>query len=104
MVPSKNDWKLFRNKVALWQEAYMEMLIKDYETLLLSDVPASSKFWALEKRIKLDKHKPGVMLNLNKEQMVFDIARLILDGAISLNDLSDFSDGLIEAVKGDAIN
>ncbi len=30
MDPSKKDWKLFRNKIGSWQEAYMERLIQEY--------------------------------------------------------------------------
>lgn len=98
MEPSKRDWKLFMNKIALWQEAYMEKLIKDYEVLLTSDLEAASKFWALEERIKLDKKRPGVLLSLSKQDMVLDIARLIKDDAITMDDLLGFSDELQEAV------
>ena len=30
MEPSKKDWLLYREKIAGWQEAYMEKLIKEY--------------------------------------------------------------------------
>jgi hypothetical protein len=99
MEPSKKDWKLFRDKIALWQESYMERLVMEYIVLLNDNLPASSKFWALEQRIKLDKKKPGVILNLSKNQMLFDIIRLINDGAIKTDDLIDFSDELKEHVK-----
>lgn len=52
MEASKRDWKLFRDKIASWQESYMEKLVKEYAALLKDDLPASSKFWALEERIK----------------------------------------------------
>ena len=99
MVPLKKDWKLYRDKIALWQESYMEMLVKEYTVLLNENLPASSKFWKLEQRIKLDKHRPGVMINLSKQQMVFDIIRLINDGVITMDDLLDFSDELRDNVK-----
>lgn len=99
MEPKKSDWKLFRQKIALWQETYMEVLIKEYIMLLNDNLPASSKFWELEKRIKLDKKKPGVIINLNKQQMLFDIVYLINDGAITMDDLLDFSDELRDDVK-----
>jgi hypothetical protein len=99
MVPSKKDWKLFRDKIATWQESYMEKLVKEYILLLNDDLPASSKFWELEQRIKQDKKKPGVMLNLNKQQMVFDIISLINDGVITMDDLQEFSDELRDIVN-----
>lgn len=94
MEPSKKDWKLFREKIGLWQESYMEKLVKEYIVLLNDNLPASSKFWELEKRIKMDKNKPGVILNLRKQEMLFDIMQLINDGAITVDDLLDFSDDL----------
>ena len=72
----------------------MERLVKEYALLLNNNLPASSKFWELEKRIKLDKNKPGVILSLRKQQMLFDIIQLINDGAITMDDLLDFSDEL----------
>ena len=29
MEVSKSEWKLFRSKIAVWQEAYVEKLIKE---------------------------------------------------------------------------
>ena len=94
MEPSKKDWKLFRDKINGWQESYMERLVKEYTVLLNDNLPASSKFWELEKRIKMDKNKTGVILNLRKQEMLFDIMQLINDGAITMDDLLEFSDEL----------
>lgn len=99
MEISKRDWKLFREKLTSWQAAYMEGLIQEYKNLLNDSSPASSKFWALEKRIKLDKKKPGVLVRLDKQEMVFNIVGLINDGVINMDDLEEFSDGLKETVK-----
>ena len=52
----------------------MERLTKEYIDLLSGDENASDKFWKLEERIKKDKKHPGVMLELSKENMIFDIA------------------------------
>lgn len=98
MEVSKNDWKLFRARIGDWQEAYMGSLTKDYIDLLSGDENASDKFWKLEERIKKDKKHPGVMLELNKGNMVFDIVALINSGVITTTDLIDFSDGLKESV------
>ena len=99
MEPSKRDWKLFREKIGTWQETYMEKLVGEYVELLNDGVPASSKFWALEKRIKQDKKKPGVILEVRKQQMVDDIIRLLGDGVITMDDLLEFSDELRDNIK-----
>lgn len=44
MEPSKKDWKLFRDKIAAWQESYMDMLVKEYTVLLYDNLPA----WHIE--------------------------------------------------------
>ena len=99
MEPSKKDWKLFMVKIGTWQESYMERLVKEYIAFLDGDLPASRKFWELEKKIKQDKKKPGVILELSKRDMLFDIICLINDGVITIEDLSDFTDELRENVK-----
>ena len=52
---SKSDWKKQREKIARWQENYMERLIKEYIAFLSSDESASKKFWKLEKCINSDR-------------------------------------------------
>lgn len=96
---TKADWKLFRERLPEWQENYMDKLTKEYIALLQDDDAPSSKFWALDERIRNDKRKPGVRLELNKRDVDMDIVRLINDGAISFEDLDGFSEELIERVK-----
>ena len=67
--------------------------------LLQSDKLPSDKFWELEKRIKADKKHPGVMVTIDKDEMIYDIVRLIRDNAITLEDLDGFSNGLKECVQ-----
>ena len=98
MEVSKNDWKLFRARIGDWQEAYMERLVKGYMDLLEGKENASDKFWKLEERIKKDKKHPGVMLELSKGNMIFDIVALINSGVVTVDDLADFSDELKESV------
>ena len=98
MEVSKSDWKLFRERVVDWQEAYMERLVKEYMDLLDGAENASDKFWKLEERIKKDKKHPGVMLDLSKGNMIFDIVALINSDVIITADLADFSDELKESV------
>ena len=94
----KSDWKLFRERLPGWQEKYMERLVDDYAHYLQSDEKASTKFWEMEKRIKQDKRKPGVLLSLEKKNVDFDLMRLMKDGAIEEKDLEGFSQELIDRV------
>ena len=97
---SKKDWKLFRERLLGWQENYMEGLVKEYANFLNDDKkPASEKFWELEKRIKEDKHHPGVIMEMSKSEAIWDIVRLIRLKVITYDDLSDFSDELQNGVK-----
>lgn len=98
MEISKSDWKLFRARIAEWQENYMECLVKEYIDMLNGTGNASDKFWELEERIKKDKKHPGVMLELSKRNMIFDIVALINSGVITAADLEGFSDELKESV------
>ena len=77
----------------------MERLVKEYIDMLNGNGNASDKFWELEERIKKDKKHPGVMLELSKGNMIFDIVALINSGVITTADLEGFSDELISAVK-----
>ena len=97
---SKKDWKLFRERLSGWQENYMEGLVKAYADFLNDDKkPASDKFWKLEKRIKEDKHHPGVIMEMSKSDAIWDIVALIRRKVITCDDLSDFSDDLQQEVK-----
>ena len=97
---SKMDWNLFREKLSDWQENYMEGLVKEYANFLNDDKkPASEKFWELEKRIKEDKRHPGVIMEMSKSEVIWDIVRLIRLKVITYDDLSDFSDELQLEVK-----
>ena len=100
MEISKKDWKLYREKIAGWQENYMDHLNQQYITLLSSDDGnPSDKFWKLEERIKKDRRHPGVIIEIRKSSALYDIAGLIAREVITYEDLEDFSDELKEAVK-----
>lgn len=96
---TERDWKIFRKKIANWQETYMERVVTEYITLLQSDKKASGKFWELEKRIKEDKKSPGVIIDMRRSTAINNIINLVLDDVISLDDLEEFSDDLKETVK-----
>ena len=98
MEVSNSDWKLYRVRIAEWQEAYMERLVKEYVDLLEGSENASDKFWKLERQIRKDKKNPGVLIELRKSSMIFDIVYLINSGVITTADLEGFSDELRKAV------
>ena len=99
MEIKKSDWKLFRERLPGWQEAYMERLVDEYIEYLNSDERASTKFWEMEKKIKQDRSKPGVLLSLEKKNVDFDLMHLLKDEAINFDDLEGFSPELIERVR-----
>ena len=99
-IITEKDWKLFRKMLPDWQERYMEKLIKEYETILVSDADASDKFWKLEKRIRKDKKKSGVCVtDMSRSQMFANIMELLDEKAITLDDLEGFSDSLRERLE-----
>mgnify|MGYP006927618455 CR=1 FL=1 len=93
---AESDWKLFKKMLPQWQERFMERLIDQYIEILNGSGEASDRFWALEKRIKRDKLCSGVIVNdLRRSTMRYEIANLLSDNAITLDDL----DGFPEDVK-----
>ena len=96
---SKQDWKLFRERLPEWQEHYMERLAKEYIDLLSAPGNASDHFWELEKRIRQDKKHPGVILDVQKSNAFWDIALYVRDEVITMEELDGFSEDLIDAVK-----
>ena len=91
---NEQDWKLFRKKLPVWQEAFMGKLIEEYAVILSKNILPSEKFWELEKRIFHDKEKVGVNAIMNRSGMIENIYSLLSEGAITKNDLSDFSEEL----------
>ena len=92
---NEKDWTLFRKKVADWQENYIEKLTREYIDLLSGEGYASDKFWELDKRIKRDKKKAGVMItDMSRSNMMFIIMQLLNEKVITIEDLADFSDEL----------
>ena len=99
MEISKADWKLFQDRLRLWQENYMQRLIEEYIKMLQGPWDASSKFWQLERKLKSDRLNPGVSLVLDKQEVINDIANMVKIGGITIADLEGFSEELINEVK-----
>ena len=96
---SEKDCKLFRNKISDWKEAYMEKLNKEYVALLSGKGNASDKFWKLEKRIREDKKDCGVQCEMSRSNQFYIMLSLLNEGAITFDDLEDFSDDLKDTMK-----
>ena len=95
-APTKSDWKLFQARLPIWQENYMARLCDEYAAILTGPKHGADAFWEIEKRIRKDKKRPGVKLEIFKEDMPFIILELLRDGALKLDDLREFSDGFQE--------
>ena len=94
---SEKDWKLYINKIAGWQEAYMERLCEEYIEILRADEIGSERFWKLHDRIKKDKKSPGVLITRNsRSDMIDNILGLLIYRVIAMDDLDDFSEELKE--------
>lgn len=96
---SKADWKLYRERLPMWQEHFMEGLVKEYIELLSSPGNASDHFWELEERIKKDKKNPGVLIEVRKSDALWDIAMFVQRKIITMDNLDGFSDDVKDAVK-----
>lgn len=96
---TETDWLLFKNKIVDWQEKYMERLNQEYVALLTGDGLASDKFWELDKRIKEDKKDTGVVVDMGRSMLIFNISNLLGTGAITLADLGEFSEELKERMN-----
>ena len=48
---NESDWRLFRSRLPIWQEAYMERRNREYIALLSGGGSASEKFWVWGDRI-----------------------------------------------------
>ena len=59
----------------------------------------SKKDWKIEKRIKEDKRHPGVIMELKKSEVIWDMVHLIRLKVITSDDLSEFSEELRQEVK-----
>ena len=95
----EQDWKLFRKKLPLWQETYMDKLNQEYIRLLSGEGLASEKFWELEKRIRMDKKSVGVVADMRRSQMYSILVSLLVNEIIREDDLDGFSEELVEIIK-----
>ena len=97
---TEKDWKIFRKKIIVWQENYMQKLNNEYIKLLQRENVPSKNFWDLEKRIFKDKRSVGVVIsNMRRSTMIQNILELLRDDIIQFDDLNDFSEELKNEIK-----
>ena len=60
---------------------------------------ASERFWQLDKMIKKDRKKSGVIVELSPSYKHLILLNLLREGAITESGLEGFSEELIEAVR-----
>ena len=77
----------------------MNRLNKEYIELLSENANPSDKFWRLDKRIKEDRKKTGVQLEMSRSNLIYNIISPINEGAINCKDLEEFSYELKETVN-----
>ena len=77
----------------------MGKLNQEYIELLSGEGNASDKFWELEKRIREDQKDCGVQCHINRSNQFFIMASLLKEGAITFDDLEEFSDHLKDTMK-----
>lgn len=94
----ESDWKLFRKRVPVWQERYMERLVEEYREILESEEAPAEKFRTLEKRIQQDKKSPGVMIDMRRSTMRDELLQMLFQGVIQLSDLEGFSQELRDSL------
>lgn len=72
---------------------------KEYTELLSGEGKPSEKFRALEERICSDKKVTGVQLRMSRSNCIPNLISLLNEGAITMEDLEDFSDELKETIQ-----
>lgn len=70
----------------------MQRLVDGYATIISSSAQPSEKFWGLNRRIKKDRRAGGVEAGMRRPKMHQNIASLLNESAITMDDLADFSD------------
>ena len=89
---TENDWKLFRTRLAKWQEAYYTRLVREYTELLNGDGTQGEKIYELEQRVQNERKHSGV-------QLPFRMSRFMMIHNLGADDLKDFSDELKEQIQ-----
>ena len=77
----------------------MQMSMLYMRILQDEELAPSQKFWELEKRIRNDKKDTGVIIDMRRSRMVLNMLNLLNEGAITMEDLEDFSEELKDHIR-----
>ena len=95
----ESDWKLFRVKVVDWQENHMARLNQKIIKILSDENKTQSdRFWKASKILASEKKSVGVVCELKRSMLKWNIVSLINQKVITMDDLSDFSSELQEYI------
>lgn len=90
----ESDWKLFRQKMSVWYELFMERLVSEYSELLNRPDTASDRFYALSARIEKDRRHTLMTARMSRSNMFSILIALVSDGIVKRRDLEGFSKDL----------
>lgn len=96
---NERDWKLFRSRIADWQEAYMDRLNQEYIRILTGSGNPSDRFWTLYSRMQKDKKSFGVQCRLSRSNMMLILMSMLRSGVITIEQLDGFSEELISQMR-----
>ena len=100
MKIGQQDWKLFKECLPIWQNRHLENVVNQYLEILSDNGTApAEKFWQLENRVSEDKKHPGVIVEMNRDNVVSTIVSMLREGIITEDDLNGFSDELKEVIR-----
>lgn len=99
MFEYEEDWKLFRKRLPIWQNAYLKRLNAEYIEILSGIGSEEEKFWTLEQRIREDRKSAGIYVRMARSQLLLNLVRLVRAQVISIEDLEGFSADLVQMIK-----
>lgn len=100
MKIGQQDWKLFKECLPIWQNRHLENVVNQYlEILSDNGTEPAERFWQLENRVSEDKKHPGVIVEMNRDNVVSTIVSMLREGIITEDDLNGFSDELKEVIR-----
>ncbi len=95
----ESDWKMFRTKIVTWQEKYMAKLNQKIIKILNDENKSESdRFWKASEIIDREKKSVGVICEMKRSMLDWNIISLIKQKVITMDDLSEFSPELQERI------
>lgn len=99
-IVNEDDWKLFKEKLPLWQERYIKKCLNHYSFILNKDDNPSIIFYELLDSIIKDRNHPGVAIDrCSRSNMLDIIDTLIKNNVITFSDLKGFTEPLITTIN-----